>query len=99
VEWWIEDRWRWLDGCWDELQHIRQAIYFLTEPNKPELSLQDIADELRPLLTTHQLYRLANMFNDDMFGTQGVSSEVRRDCALLCHNMLVPMSRLVALTY
>jgi hypothetical protein len=56
VDWWIKDVWRWLDGCWDELLHIRQAIASLTEPQKQQLSLQEIGDELYPLLTTHQIY-------------------------------------------
>jgi myosin-5 len=77
VAWWIDDRWEWLAGCWEELQHIRQAVMFLTEPDKPQLTLQEIGDEICPMLTTHQLYRLANMFNDDTHGTEGVSAEVR----------------------
>jgi myosin-5 len=76
VAYWIEDRWEWLHGCWGELQHICQAISFLTEPDKQQLSLQEIGNDICPLLTTHQLYRLTSMFNDDEGGTQGVSSEV-----------------------
>jgi hypothetical protein len=56
VEWWVEAHWRWLDSCWDELLHIRQAIASLTEPQKQQLSLQEIGDELYLLLTTHQIY-------------------------------------------
>lgn len=78
VAWWIDDRWELLGGCgcWQQLTHIRQAAAFLTEPDKATLNLVDIADELCPTLTPHQLYRLASMFNDDETGTEGVSAEI-----------------------
>ncbi|WIA16977.1 hypothetical protein OEZ85_013893 [Tetradesmus obliquus] len=78
VAWWIDDRWELLGGCgcWQQLTHIRQAAAFLTEPDKATLNLVDIADELCPTLTPHQLYRLASMFNDDETGTEGVNAEI-----------------------
>jgi hypothetical protein len=49
--------------------------------------LQDIGDELGPLLTTHQIYRLASMFNDDVHGTHGVSREVSRATVTGIHKL------------
>ncbi|CAN6439793.1 unnamed protein product [Victoria cruziana] len=61
---------------WDELQHIRQAVGFLVLLQKPTRSLNDITDELCPVLSVPQIYRIGTMFWDDKYGTQGLSQEV-----------------------
>ncbi|KAF3784216.1 Myosin-12 [Nymphaea thermarum] len=61
---------------WDELQHIRQAVAFLVLLQKPTRSLNEITDELCPVLSVPQIYRIGTMFWDDKYGTQGLSQEV-----------------------
>ncbi|KAL7238287.1 hypothetical protein ACSBR2_004402 [Camellia fascicularis] len=63
-------------SSWDELQHIRQAVGFLVSHQKPQKSLDDITNELCPILSIPQIYRIGTMFWDDKYGTQGLSSEV-----------------------
>ncbi|TXG55731.1 hypothetical protein EZV62_017044 [Acer yangbiense] len=61
---------------WDELQHIRQAVGFLVLHQKAQKSLDEIANELCPILSTPQIYRIGTMFWDDKYGTKGLSAEV-----------------------
>ncbi|XP_072989878.1 myosin-12-like isoform X2 [Typha latifolia] len=61
---------------WDELQHIRQAIVFLVLHQKSHKSLEEIKDELCPVLSIPQIYRIGTMFWDDKYGTQGLSQDV-----------------------
>lgn len=63
-------------SSWDELQHIRQAIGFLVLHQKSQKSLDEITNELCPILSLPQIYRVGTMFWDDKYGTQGLSSEV-----------------------
>ncbi|XP_052193684.1 myosin-12 isoform X2 [Diospyros lotus] len=63
-------------SSWDELQHIRQAVGFLVLHQKSQKSLDEITNELCPMLSIPQIYRIGTMFWDDKYGTQGLSSEV-----------------------
>lgn len=63
-------------SSWDELQHIRQAVGFLVMHQKPQKSLAEITNELCPMLSIPQIYRIGTMFCDDKYGTQGLSPEV-----------------------
>lgn len=63
-------------SSWDELQHIRQAIAFLVLHQKTHKSLDEITNELCPVLSIAQIYRIGTMFWDDKYGTQGLSTEV-----------------------
>ncbi|XAR63368.1 Myosin ATPase [Bertholletia excelsa] len=63
-------------SSWNELQHIRQAVGFLVLHQKPHKSLDEITNELCPMLSIPQIYRIGTMFWDDKYGTQGLSSEV-----------------------
>ncbi|KAL0397490.1 UNVERIFIED_CONTAM: Myosin-12 [Sesamum calycinum] len=63
-------------SSWDELQHIRQAVAFLVLHQKTHKSLDEITNELCPVLSIAQIYRIGTMFWDDKYGTQGLSSEV-----------------------
>ncbi|KAI9169656.1 hypothetical protein LWI28_015635 [Acer negundo] len=61
---------------WDELQHIRQAVGFLVLHQKAQKSLDEITNELCPILSTPQIYRIGTMFWDDKYGTKGLSADV-----------------------
>ncbi|KAF9609184.1 hypothetical protein IFM89_013574 [Coptis chinensis] len=63
-------------SSWDELQHIRQAVGFLVSHQKPQKSLNEITNELCPVLSIPQIYRIGTMFWDDKYGTQGLSQDV-----------------------
>ncbi|KAM0929591.1 hypothetical protein ACQ4PT_001616 [Festuca glaucescens] len=61
---------------WDELQHIRQAVGFLVLHQKSHKTLDEITDDLCPVLSISQIYRIGTMFWDDKYGAQGLSQEV-----------------------
>ncbi|XP_066317454.1 myosin-12-like isoform X1 [Miscanthus floridulus] len=61
---------------WDELQHIRQAVGFLVLHQKSHKTLEEITNELCPVLSITQIYRIATMFWDDKYGAQRLSQEV-----------------------
>ncbi|KAI7727087.1 hypothetical protein M8C21_031579, partial [Ambrosia artemisiifolia] len=60
--------------AWDELKHIRQAVGFLVIHQKPKKTLNEITNELCPVLSIQQLYRISTMYWDDKYGTHSVSS-------------------------
>uniref|UniRef100_A0A7N0VDA3 Uncharacterized protein n=2 Tax=Kalanchoe fedtschenkoi TaxID=63787 RepID=A0A7N0VDA3_KALFE len=61
---------------WHELNYIRQAVGFLVIHQKRKKSLQEIRQDLCPMLTVRQIYRICTMYWDDKYGTQTVSNEV-----------------------
>nr|ABN08189.1 Dilute [Medicago truncatula] len=61
---------------WDELKHIRQSVGFLVLHQKTQKSLEEITNELCPVLSIPQIYRIGTMFWDDKYGTQGLSPDV-----------------------
>ncbi|CAL9157727.1 myosin-17-like [Musa acuminata AAA Group] len=63
-------------SAWDELKHIRQAVGFLVIHQKPKKTLKEITNDLCPVLSIQQLYRISTMYWDDKYGTHSVSSEV-----------------------
>lgn len=63
-------------SSWDELQHIRQAVGFLVMHQKSQKTLEEISNEVCPILSIPQIYRIGTMFWDDKYGTQGLSTEV-----------------------
>lgn len=63
-------------SSWDELRHIRQAVGFLVSHQKAQKSSDEITNELCPMLSIPQIYRIGTMFLDDKYGTQGLSSDV-----------------------
>ncbi|KAK7243670.1 hypothetical protein RIF29_38478 [Crotalaria pallida] len=63
-------------SSWDELKHIRQAVGFLVLHQKTQKSLEEITNELCPVLSIPQIYRIGTMFWDDKYGAQGLSQEV-----------------------
>ncbi|XP_062155065.1 myosin-17-like [Alnus glutinosa] len=63
-------------SAWDELKHIRQAVGFLVIHQKPKKSLNEITNDLCPVLSIQQLYRISTMYWDDKYGTHSVSTDV-----------------------
>ncbi|XP_038995062.1 myosin-17-like [Hibiscus syriacus] len=63
-------------SSWDELKHIRQAVGFLVIHQKPKKTLKEITNDLCPVLSIQQLYRISTMYWDDKYGTHSVSSDV-----------------------
>ncbi|KAK7383370.1 hypothetical protein VNO78_29047 [Psophocarpus tetragonolobus] len=61
---------------WHELNYIRQAVGFLIIHQKWKKSLEEIRQDLCPVLTVRQIYRISTMYWDDKYGTQSVSNEV-----------------------
>ncbi|CAI0448330.1 unnamed protein product, partial [Linum tenue] len=61
---------------WHELSYIRQAVGFLVIHQKRKKSLEEIMQEMCPVLTVRQIYRISTMYWDDKYGTQSVSNEV-----------------------
>jgi len=60
----------------EELKQIRQAVSFLVIHQKPKKSLEEITNDLCPILSVQQLYRISTMYWDDKYGTETVSGEV-----------------------
>ncbi|GMY22238.1 myosin-12-like [Fagus crenata] len=66
-------------SSWDELQHIRQAVGFLVLHQKAQKSLDEITNELCPILSIPQIYRIGTMFWDDKYGTHGLPPDGNLD--------------------
>ncbi|CAL5347630.1 unnamed protein product [Camellia sinensis] len=64
-------------SAWDELKHIRQAVGFLVIHQKPKKILNEITNELCPVLSIQQLYRISTMYWDDKYGAHTVFSDTR----------------------
>ncbi|MED6221447.1 hypothetical protein PIB30_054772 [Stylosanthes scabra] len=60
---------------WHELNYIRQAVGFLVIHQKRRKSLEEICQDLCPVLTVRQIYRISTMYWDDKYSTQSVSNE------------------------
>jgi len=61
---------------WDELRYIRQAVDFLCIHQKPRKKLEEITNDLCPVLSIQQLYRISTMYWDDKYNTETVSHAV-----------------------
>uniref|UniRef100_A0A804ICQ3 Dilute domain-containing protein n=1 Tax=Musa acuminata subsp. malaccensis TaxID=214687 RepID=A0A804ICQ3_MUSAM len=60
-------------STWGELKHIRQAVGFLVcFFMKSTLTLKEITNDLCPVLSIQQLYRISTMYWDDKYGTQRI---------------------------
>ncbi|CAA0823906.1 Myosin-6 [Striga hermonthica] len=62
--------------AWDELKHIRQAVGFLVIHQKYRISYDEITNDLCPILSVQQLYRICTLYWDDNYNTRSVSAEV-----------------------
>ncbi|KAK9836002.1 hypothetical protein WJX81_005192 [Elliptochloris bilobata] len=77
VENWIHAAGKeWVGESWDELRYIRQAVTFLVIHQKHKKSLEEITNDLCPVLSVQQLYRISTMYWDDRYNTETVSHEV-----------------------
>ncbi|KAJ0074872.1 hypothetical protein Patl1_33585 [Pistacia atlantica] len=75
-QWYHEATEEFAGTAWDELRHIRQAVGFLVIHQKPKKTLKEITNDLCPVLSIQQLYRISTMYWDDKYGTHSVSSDV-----------------------
>lgn len=63
-------------SSWDELKHVRQAVGFLVIHQKARISYDDITNDLCPVLSIQQLYRVCTLYCDADYNTRSVSSDV-----------------------
>lgn len=63
-------------SSWDELKHIRQAVGFLVIHQKYRISYDEIINDLCPILSVQQLYRICTLYWDDNYNTRSVSPDV-----------------------
>ncbi|XP_062018762.1 myosin-6 [Rosa rugosa] len=63
-------------SSWDELKHIRQAVGFLVIHQKYRISYDEIINDLCPILSVQQLYRICTLYFDDNYNTRSVSPDV-----------------------
>uniref|UniRef100_A0A7N0TP54 Myosin-6-like n=1 Tax=Kalanchoe fedtschenkoi TaxID=63787 RepID=A0A7N0TP54_KALFE len=63
-------------SSWDELKHIRQAVGFLVIHQKFRISYDEITNDLCPVLSVQQLYRICTLYWDDNYNTRSVSPNV-----------------------
>ncbi|WOL01344.1 hypothetical protein Cni_G10060 [Canna indica] len=63
--------------AWEQLQHIRQTVEFLVLHQKSQKTLEEIRNEICPVSSVPQIYRVGTMFWDDKYGgAKGLSQEV-----------------------
>ncbi|KAH7437281.1 hypothetical protein KP509_05G063900 [Ceratopteris richardii] len=74
--WIFETSEKYAGKSWDQLKYIRQAVGFLVIHQKTKKSLNEIMQDLCPVLSVQQLYRISTMYWDDKYGTHSVSPEV-----------------------
>nr|CAD1830833.1 unnamed protein product [Ananas comosus var. bracteatus] len=70
-------------SSWEELKHIRQAVGFLVIFQKYRISYDEIVNDLCPILSVQQLYRICTQYWDDKYNTQSVSSSVLSSMRIL----------------
>ncbi|KAI3983186.1 hypothetical protein MKX01_039677, partial [Papaver californicum] len=63
-------------SSWEELKHIRQSVGFLVIHQKSRISYDEIINDLCPILSVQQLYRICTLYWDDNYNTRSVSQEV-----------------------
>ncbi|KAJ4722846.1 Myosin [Melia azedarach] len=61
---------------WDELKHTRQAVGFLVIHQKTRISYDEITNDLCPVLSVQQLYRICTLYWDEDYNTRSVSPDV-----------------------
>ncbi|KAK3148684.1 hypothetical protein QOZ80_3AG0207370 [Eleusine coracana subsp. coracana] len=63
-------------SAWDELKHICQAVGFLVIFKKFRISYDEIINDLCPVLSVQQIYKICTEYWDDKYNTESVSEEV-----------------------
>ncbi|CAL5065850.1 unnamed protein product [Urochloa decumbens] len=67
----------------DELKHIRQAVDFLVIFKKFRISYDEIVNDLCPVLSVQQLYKICTQYWDDKYNSESVSEEVLEEMRTL----------------
>ncbi|WJX10583.1 hypothetical protein P8452_01285 [Trifolium repens] len=67
----------------DELNHSKQAVRFMVSEKKDELSYDDLTNDVCPVLSPQQLYRICTLFLDENDNTKSVSTDVTTRLKLL----------------
>jgi myosin V len=62
-----------------------QAVTFLVIHQKHKKSLEEITNDLCPVLSVQQLYRISTMYWDDRYNTETVAHEVRTRLGKILH--------------
>ncbi len=55
---------------------------------KHKKSLEEITNDLCPVLSVQQLYRISTMYWDDRYNTETVSHEARAACCCCCRTLI-----------
>ncbi|KAF5482528.1 hypothetical protein F2P56_003088, partial [Juglans regia] len=75
-QWCCQAKEQYAGSSWDELKHIRQAVGFLVIHQKYRISYDEITNDLCPILSVQQLYRICTLYWDDNYNTRSVSPDV-----------------------
>ncbi|XP_076914913.1 myosin-9-like [Bidens hawaiensis] len=67
---------KYVGSAWYELKHIKYAIGFLVIQDKSRKTLNEISDDLCPILNIQQLYKICTWFFDDKYRNRGVAPHV-----------------------
>ncbi|KAK1591991.1 hypothetical protein Q3G72_017291 [Acer saccharum] len=63
-------------SAWNELKHTREAVVFLVIHQKTRISYDEITNDLCPVLSVQQLYRICTLYGDENYDTPSVSPDV-----------------------
>ncbi|XP_047336364.1 myosin-6-like [Impatiens glandulifera] len=74
--WCFQEKEEYFCSAWDELKHIRQSVGFLVIHQKYRISYDEITNDLCPILSVQQLYRICTLYWDDNYNTRSVSQPV-----------------------
>ncbi|XP_076944554.1 myosin-6-like [Bidens hawaiensis] len=74
--WCCQAKQEYLGSAWDEVKHIRQAVGFLVIHQKYRISCDEIINDLCPILSVQQLYRICTLYWDENYNTRTVSPDV-----------------------
>lgn len=74
--WCTQTKSEYAGSAWDELKHICQAVGFLVIFKKFRISYDEIINDLCPVLSVQQLYKICTQYWDDKYNTESVSEEV-----------------------
>ncbi|CAK7327357.1 unnamed protein product [Dovyalis caffra] len=90
--WCVQAREEYVGASWDELKHTRQAVGFLRTfslqviHQKSRVSYDEITNDLCPVLSVQQLYRVCTLYWDDNYNTLSVSPDVISSMKILTNN-------------
>ncbi|TXG72473.1 hypothetical protein EZV62_001052 [Acer yangbiense] len=63
-------------SAWNELKPTREAVVFLVIQQKTRISYDEITNDLCPVLSVQQLYRICTLYGDENYDTPSVSPDV-----------------------